>query len=298
MTRRDLPPSVPVTALRVFEPLAAFPPELRRVLAAVAADPRAARLAEEAERRAAWRRLLGRPVDPRAGEGGPARERPVPARVLRVEGTVLLCPVSPEPPPDPGLPGLPGLPGFSGAARPGGPVEAAPTGLIQPSAATGRAPRTASGGAPAGAADAAAGPGVPPRRHTLVRAWELPVAWLAVVRREDLTGSGGPSRYVMPMSRARARAARSLKTLRTHLGELDVTADAEGLARWLEAFHPRSWVEVDARLVAALVGGEDGADDVRLGLESLTTGEAAAVAAAYQRLRRRSQRLEELSLSS
>jgi hypothetical protein len=100
------------------------------------------------------------------------------------------------------------------------------------------------------------------------------------------------------MSRARARAARALRTLRTHLGEVDVTADAEGLARWLEGFHPRSWIEVDARPVAALVDGEDGAEDVRLGLESLTAGEATGVAAAYARLRRRSRRLEELSVSS
>jgi hypothetical protein len=46
------------------------------------------------------------------------------------------------------------------------------------------------------------------------------------------------------------------------------------------------------------VDGDDGADDVRLGLDSLTAGEAAAVAAAYQRLSRRSRRLEELSVSS
>jgi len=311
VTPRDLPPSVPVTALRVFEPLEAFPPAQRRPLTAFAADPAAGRRAEEVERRAAWRRLLGRPDGVRAGE--------VVARVLRVEGVVLVCPVSGEPP-GAGrfLPGVVTGPDAYAAAGPD------PDGAAGTSGAggTGAAGVTPSAGlAPGGTAGTAAGPapesggarpgptsggptsggapgGVPPRRHTLVRSWELPVAWLAIVRREDLTASGGPARYVMPMSRARARAARALRTFRAHLGELDVTADAEGLARWLESFHPRSWVEIDARPVAALVGGDDGAEDVRLGLDSLTAGEAAAVAAAYQRLRRRSRRLEELSLSS
>jgi len=283
VTPRDLPPSVPVTALRVFEPLEAFPPDLRGALAAFAVDPAAARRAEEVERRVTWRRVLGRPDGVRAGEAV--------ARVLRVEGVVLMCPLSSE---------LPGagrfLPGVGPIVAPGvGPVSGAGRGA-------GAGPAAAPGGAPSPAApDSTPGTGpagVPPRRHTLVRAWELPVAWLAVVRREDLTTSGGPSRYVMPMARARARAARALRTFRAHLGELDVTADAEGLARWLESFHPRSWVEVDARPVAALVDGDDGAEDIQLGLDSLTAGEAAAVAAAYQRLRRRSRRLEELSLSS
>jgi hypothetical protein len=100
------------------------------------------------------------------------------------------------------------------------------------------------------------------------------------------------------MSRARARAARALRALRAGLGDVDVTAEVEELGRWLEGFHPRSWVELDARPVAALVGGEDGAEDVRLGLESLTVGDAAGVAAAYQRVSKRSHRLEQLSVSS
>lgn len=268
-----------MTALRVFEPLGAFLPAQRRALRAFAADPEAGERAEEAERRAAWRRVLGRPDAAVTGA--------VAARVLRVEGAVLLCPVAGEPP-EAGQPG-------TGPASP--PSSSSPT--AGPPEASGITRRAASPGtARPGTAEDTTAPAIPPRRHTLVRAWELPVAWMAIVQEEDLTASGGPGRYVLPMARARARAARTLRTLRTHLGELDVTADAEGLARWLEAFHSRAWVEIDARPVAALVGGEDGADDVRLGLESLTAGEAAAVAAAYQRLSRRSRRLEELSLLS
>jgi hypothetical protein len=290
VTRRDLPPSVPVTALRVFEPLEAFPAERRRSLARWAADPGAGPRAEEVERRAAWRRILGRP------DGVPGDA--VVARVLRVEGTVLLCPVSGEPSGSGGFPLDPG-PGPGPGPEPArsGSGGSGPVGYAPATATAATSSPVPGSDAPGPTAHQGVAP-VPPRRHVIVRAWELPVAWLAIVRPEDLTTSGGPARYVMPMARARARAARALRTLRAHLGELDVTADAEGLARWLEAFHPRSWVEIDARPVAALVDGEDGADDIRLGLDSLTVGEAAAVAAAYQRLRRRSRRLEELSVSS
>jgi len=252
---------VPVTALRVFEPLEAFAAEQQRLLASFAADPAAGRGAEAAERRATWLWLLGH-----------AGHRPeVPARVLRVDGAVLLSPLTID--------------------APDGQETSSVSGVATTSVGT--------AGRPDAGADAPSEPGsVPPRCHGLVRAWELPVAWLAVVRPEDLTASGGPGRYVLPMSRARSRAARTLRTLRTGLGDVDVTLDVEGLARWLEHFHPRAWVELDGRPVAALVGDEDGADDVRLGLECLTVGDASGVAAAYQRLRRRSRTLQDLSHSS
>jgi hypothetical protein len=275
-----------VTSLRTFEPLEAFPPIQRRALAAYLADPRAGREADEVEQLAAWRRLLGRT------EAEPALH----ARVLRVDGAVLLCPLPAEPSTGAFLAdGLrPSGPGASGDW--GGEAAGESVGDLGRGRSVGEA--GALGAVEAPPAGGASNDSVPPRRHSLVRAWDLPVSWLAIVRKEDLTSSGGLGRYVLPMSRARARAARSLRTLRTHLGDLDVTADAEGLARWLEVFHPRSWVEVDARPVAALVGGDDGAEDVRLGLESLTAGDTVAVAAAYQRLRRRSRRLDEASVSS
>src|SRR5690349_21544493 len=102
---RHLPPSVPVTALRVFEPLDAFPPAQRRALSAFLADPAAPVRAEQAERRAAWLRVLGRP-DP----AGPPL-----ARVLRVEGAVLLCPIAAEPAPDAAA-------GWSASGGPAGPT--------------------------------------------------------------------------------------------------------------------------------------------------------------------------------
>jgi hypothetical protein len=255
VTARLLPPVVPASTLRVYEPLEAFPVADRPALEALALREGADRRADEAERAASWQALL-------AGHGavvpqpdGAAATAPAPApaapgarpgwvatRVLRAGGVVLVCPFRPD--------------------------------------------------------DESAGPGAvrPPRR--LVRAWALPEAWLTLVRSEDAERGGGRSRYVVAMSTARSRAARALRTLRLGVGETELTAEVEIMARWLEAFHPRSWVEVDARAVAPLVGGEDGAEDVRLGLECLASGDATGAAASYHRLTTRQRLLDDLSRSS
>jgi hypothetical protein len=279
-----------VTALRVYEPLEAFAAGERPALAALAEDPDAGQDAEVAERRAAWRRLLGRPDAPSGRGRSDDPPSAAPAGGEQAHGATDAADVGDAGDVGAGRDAVEASPADAGrgaAVRTGGRVHARvlrAEGLVLLSPV---APAT-----PDAAADDAR-PG-----HALVQAWELPVAWLTVVRSEDLTRSGGPGRYVLPMARARARAARALKTLRSGLGEVDVTAEVEELARWLEGFHPRSWIELDTRPVAALAGGEDGADDVRLGLESLTAGDAAGVAAAYQRVSKRSHRLEQLSVSS
>jgi len=137
---------------------------------------------------------------------------------------------------------------------------------------------------------------VPPDGRALTRAWRAPVAWLALVREADRV-PGPPGRYQVPMSNCRARSAQALRTLLGALGEGGV---AEGVARtsaWLEGWDAGAWVELDARSVVALVDS-DGADDVRMGLEALGDGDATGVAAAYRRINRRDQRLDDLSISS
>jgi hypothetical protein len=124
------------------------------------------------------------------------------------------------------------------------------------------------------------------------------VPWLALADPLDGAPASPAGRYLVSMAAARARAARALKTLRRTLGTVDVTAEVEAVARWLEAFHPRAVVELDARRVAALVDGEDGAADVRLGLDCLADGDVTGAAAAYKRLTRRSARLSGISRSS
>lgn len=255
VTRR-LPPVVPATTLRVYEPLEAFAVAERPALEALALREGADRRAEEVERAASWRTvLIGRGaavpgVDARPAAAAtsppsaasPAGGRHLAVRVLRAGGVVLVCPVGEREDED---------------GR--------------------RAQR-------------------PPRR--LVRAWALPEAWFALVRAADAERSGRRGRYLVPMSTARSRAARALRTLRLGIGESDLTADTELLARWLESFHPRAWVEVDASVILGLTGGDDGADDVRLGLECLAAGDATGAAASYHRLTNRQRLLDELSRSS
>ncbi|HET9655609.1 MAG TPA: hypothetical protein VFP72_09665, partial [Kineosporiaceae bacterium] len=134
------------------------------------------------------------------------------------------------------------------------------------------------------------------QRRTLVRAWDLPLPWLAVVALSGRRAEGpGGGLYLSPMGRARAQAARALRTLRVSMSGTELAVEVELLARWLEGFHPRSWVELDVRPVAALVGGDDGLEDVRLGLECLAEGDSTGAAKAYQRLRQRSRLLTDIS---
>jgi len=137
---------------------------------------------------------------------------------------------------------------------------------------------------------------VPPGDRALVRAWRLPVAWLALVRDADRV-AGQPGRYLVPIRVCRERSAQTLRTLLGALGEGGIADRVAETAQWLEGFDSRSWVELDARSVVALLDG-DGVQDVRMGLEALEDGDATVVAAAYRRIRRRDQRLSDLSISS
>ena len=247
MSLPSLPPAVPVTSLRVFEPVQVYPAAQRARWRAQLVRGDSGARAAEAERRESWRRVLRgardrSPVTRPGAEGGPRAEGDGDgalaghARVLWADGALLLCPAS-----------------------------------------------LGGGGGP---------------RRTLVRAWSLPVPWLIVVGLsavEDAEPAPAPGRYLTSMARARSQAARALRTSRLAPVAEEVALELEVLARWLEGFHPRSWLELDARPVAALVGGDDGIDDVRLGMECLTSGDADGAAAAYQRLRRRSRALTGIS---
>lgn len=132
------------------------------------------------------------------------------------------------------------------------------------------------------------------------------MAWFVLVEPVDRVeqGPGAALRFRTDMSSARSRAARALRTLRDSVGaEIEVTAEVEEIARWLELFHPRSVVELDYAGVTWLLdgtaaAGDDSAGDVQLGLESLAAGDATAAAAAYRRLTRRWGRVRALARGS
>lgn len=263
---------MPATVLRVYEPLEAFPEQDRRRWAHHVDREDATILAEEAERRVAWLQVVRGRV--------PWRPDPVPGSAAA--GAAPHAGAGPLP--------------VGGSPVDGGPVVGNPAGEGWSEGADGHVRVLRIGRArlvcPVGRA-----PGEETPHRSLVRAWELPLPWLVLVDHTDRAPGGSPGRYLVPMAAARARAARALKTLRRGLGEVEVTAETELVARWLEAFHPRAVVELDGRSVAALVEGEDGASDVQLGLACLAEGDTTGAAAAYSRLMRRSVRLAGISRS-
>lgn len=282
VTPRLLPPAVPATTMRVYEPLEAFAIADRPALEVLALREGADRRAEEAERTASWRGVL-------AGRGAVVPGPDGADATVQTGWTAAATGAGDDP--GPGHPDGPHPDG--GRADRAGPAGRPPTFLATRVLRAGGVVLVC----PVGVDDTP-GPGSvrPPRR--LVRAWALPEAWLSLVRAEDGERAGGGGRYVVPMSTARSRAARALRTLRLGVGETELTAEVEIMARWLETFHPRAWVEVDAGPVVRLTGGEDGAEDVRMGLECLASGDPTGAAAAYHRLTTRQRLLDDLSRSS
>ena len=235
--------------LRVYEPLEAFPEADRALWVRYASSPtgavaRADRLV--AEHRTALAGVIS--VPPRPVPSDEARD----AFVLEVDGR---------------------------AARLPGAVPAAVLGRARP--VPGRPARHAAARLrPAGRRWSARTPtttaGPPPRAGSLLRiltaTWTVPIPWFvpfAAVRpgrplrrrRRRCRRPRADRRPPDPMSAARRRVARALRTLRLRLGDglqLDVADELEELGRWLEEFHPRSWWSSTTRGSARLLGADAG----------------------------------------
>jgi hypothetical protein len=133
-----------------------------------------------------------------------------------------------------------------------------------------------------------------PRTHVLSATWGVPVRWFALFADEERTLVLQPGvrtlTYRTEMSRARRRAARALSVLRRSLGEGVGVVDAvEGMARWLEEFHPRSLVELDYGGLVGLLDDETlradhSAADVAATLAALAAGDGTAAGRAYERV--------------
>ncbi len=96
-------------------------------------------------------------------------------------------------------------------------------------------------------------------------------------------------RYRTPMSAARRRIAKAVSVLRKAMGDSEVTASVEALARWLEEFHPHSLVELDYGGVARLPGAEaleedHSAEDIASILRCMADGEVDTAGELYQAL--------------
>ena len=264
--------------LRVYEPLPAFAEPQRAAWAAYAdgADVvggQQAALAEE--RQAGLASLLARPPLP-----APVHESPH-AFVLRQEGTLLVCP-------------------WESRLRCWTALREFLDGLPEPAREV-FFPRVVVEQAEADFTEwRRENPDAVP--HILTATWHVPLRWFVLFRPDERildlgnagepgagSGSGRTLVYRTAMARARQRVARGLRTLQRTVEDGPVVAGVEDLARWLEAFHPRSVVELDyGGLVHLLDDATLTADrstaDVAEALAALAAGEPSTAAVAYERL--------------
>jgi hypothetical protein len=131
--------------------------------------------------------------------------------------------------------------------------------------------------------------------------WQVPINWFVLVADDEreydkgsgasgASGDGSPVlRYRTPMVQARRRVARGLRALKDAIEEGPFIDGLMDVGRWLEEFHPRSFVELDyGGLVHALPAGEleddHSAADVAEGMDALRRGDGEAAGEAYERL--------------
>ncbi len=145
------------------------------------------------------------------------------------------------------------------------------------------------------------------RLHVQTSLWQVPIRWFLLVEPEErmvLPGTHGPGDsdssdssggsgrtllYRTAMSRARRRAARALAVLRRTVNDGAVVGAVEDLARWLEDFHPRSVVELDYGGLVHLVddatlSADESARDVAEAMAALGAGDPERASVAYARV--------------
>lgn len=146
------------------------------------------------------------------------------------------------------------------------------------------------------------------RSHVQTVTYQMPLRWLLLVEsseRELVLGPrfDGPAEdavaadrspdgrrrcvYVTSMSQARRRAARALRVVRRTIEDGSVVDGVEGVARWLEEFHPQSLVELDYGGLVHLFEDDELTDDdspglVAQALKSLEAGDTEAAGEAYE----------------
>lgn len=250
--------------LRVYEPLVAFDDDERAAWQtyAVKAEPRSQRLS--AEHRSALAGVLS--VPPRPVPAEEAQE----AFVLEAAGTVHVCPVQTR------LRSWMAL----GQFREGLPESLLHAFVPPASLERAEADHAAWGRTVTGA----------PLR-ILTATWSVPIHWFVAFAPGDSETRLDPPEVVLRtrMSAARRRVGRALRTLRRAVGEITYVDDLEDVGRWLEDFHPRSWLELDYGGLARLLGpgglaDDTSVEDVAAALEALAEGAEPVAAEAYQRV--------------
>ncbi|MET3951419.1 hypothetical protein [Arthrobacter sp. UYEF36] len=128
------------------------------------------------------------------------------------------------------------------------------------------------------------------RVHTRASTWGIPFSWFCLYKESDPTDVVESEGRIVTV-RIRATIGEALERVRyavAHLAlaapDLDMLEDLTQLTEWLELFHPESVVELDYGAVADKVYPDDSPMDVRLGIECLAEGDMTGAAAAYRRL--------------
>ncbi|WP_338698153.1 hypothetical protein V2W30_19160 [Streptomyces sp. Q6] len=125
--------------------------------------------------------------------------------------------------------------------------------------------------------------------------WQVPLNWFVLVADEERVyekkGEGGVPflRYRTPMVQARRRVARGLRALKDAVDEGPLIDGLVDVGRWLEEFHPRSYVELDYgglvhTLSSDFLDEDHSAADVAEGIEALRSGDGDVAGEAYARL--------------
>ena len=128
------------------------------------------------------------------------------------------------------------------------------------------------------------------RVHTRASTWGIPFSWFCLFKESDPTDVVESEGRIVTV-RIRAAIGETLERVRyavAHLAlaapDLDMLEDLTQLTEWLELFHAESVVELDYGAVADKVYPDDSPMDVRLGIECLAEGDMTGAAAAYRRL--------------
>lgn len=128
------------------------------------------------------------------------------------------------------------------------------------------------------------------RVHTRASTWGIPFSWFSLFEesdRKDVVESGGrilTVRVWTSLPEALDRARFAVAHLALAAPDLDMLDDLTQLTEWLELFHVESMVELDYGAVADKVYPDESPMDVRLGIECLAEGDMTGAAAAYRRL--------------
>jgi hypothetical protein len=142
------------------------------------------------------------------------------------------------------------------------------------------------------------------RVHTRASTWGIPFSWFCLFQEGDHTdvveseGHIATVRIRAGIGRALERVSYAVAHLAIAAPDLDMLEDLTQLTEWLELFHPGSVVELDYGAVADKVYPDDSPLDVRLGIECLAEGDMTGAAAAYRRLASRWVPIRQLARAS